>query len=49
MFAFILCVLCYCVVRFVLLFFLCVVFVFLYLYTEHCHRVETQLQLINLI
>jgi hypothetical protein len=45
---FILSVLSYCVVFVLSFFFLCVVFVFLYLYTEHCHRVETQLQLINL-
>jgi hypothetical protein len=44
---FILSVLCYCVVYFVLLFFLCLCFVCLC--TEQCHRVETQLQLINLI
>jgi hypothetical protein len=44
---------CYCIVHFVLLFFSpsssYIVFVLLYLYIEHCHRVETQLQLIIII
>jgi len=45
-----LCVLCFCI--FCVLFlpiYIVIYFLFIYNFTDHCHQVETQLQLINII